>query len=101
MHSKVPRFSLNSGATQIMSNSDAPNPPPWYAAYPAPSNKSPASITREQVLSMLKEENSSVQKDFVLVDLRRIDHEVIPVLSFAKVITSVFICFRVAPSTTR
>jgi len=65
-----------------MANSDAPNPPPWYAAYPAPSNQSPASITREQVLDMLKEKNGTVQRDFVLVDLRRADYEVIPGLFF-------------------
>lgn len=61
-----------------MASSDAPNSLPWYAAYPAPSNQSPMSITREQVLDMLKEKNVTMQRDFVLVDLRRADHEVIP-----------------------
>jgi arsenical-resistance protein 2 len=47
---------------------------PWYAAYPAP--KVAASvITRETVLSwMLKGKVGG--KDFVLVDLRRMDYEV-------------------------
>ncbi|KAF1960729.1 hypothetical protein CC80DRAFT_396618, partial [Byssothecium circinans] len=47
---------------------------PWYAAYPAPSNQCPASITREQVLDMLKEKNGTAKRDFMLVDLRRADH---------------------------
>ncbi|KAF2687104.1 Rhodanese-like protein [Lentithecium fluviatile CBS 122367] len=48
-------------------------PPPWHAAYPAPRNPTPASMTREEVLAMMKQ--SQAGRDFVLVDLRRNDHE--------------------------
>lgn len=58
----------------------APTPPPWHAAYPAPRNAEPLGATREEVLAMLKaqlkDQNSSCPRDFVLVDLRRTDHEV-------------------------
>ena len=49
--------------------------PPWHAAYPAPRNKHPPSITTKDLLSSLK----SGQKpgvDLLLIDLRRNDHEV-------------------------
>ena len=48
-------------------------PPPWYAAYPAPKSQ-PAGMTREAVLGMMKD--SVAGKDYVLVDLRRADHDV-------------------------
>ena len=51
-------------------------PPPWYAAYPAPRNKQPDAVTREEVLDMMKSGLSISGKDFVLVDLRRADREV-------------------------
>ena len=47
---------------------------PWYAVYPAPRNPNPASMQRKDVLEMIK--HSEVGKDFVLVDLRRNDHDV-------------------------
>ena len=47
---------------------------PWYAAYPAPQNLNPASMQREDVLEMIK--HSEAGKDFILVDLRRNDHDV-------------------------
>ncbi|OIW32811.1 hypothetical protein CONLIGDRAFT_558176, partial [Coniochaeta ligniaria NRRL 30616] len=47
---------------------------PWHAAYPAP--KTVASpITRETVLEMLHDGSRVAGKDFILVDLRRVDHE--------------------------
>ncbi|SPO04111.1 related to arsenate reductase (Arc2) [Cephalotrichum gorgonifer] len=50
---------------------------PWYAAYPAPRNAQPESLTREQVLEMLKSSDPSGggARKFLLVDLRRNDHE--------------------------
>ena len=47
---------------------------PWYAAYPVARNQNPASIQRAELLEMLKFQTAG--KDFVLVDLRRADHEV-------------------------
>ncbi|KAK0616629.1 Rhodanese-like domain-containing protein [Immersiella caudata] len=55
------------------------SPPPWHAAYPAPRTSQPNGMTREEVLAMLnsqlKDNSPSCQRDFVLVDLRRNDHE--------------------------
>ncbi|KAK4112897.1 Rhodanese-like protein, partial [Canariomyces notabilis] len=54
---------------------------PWHAAYPAPRNSQPDGITREEVLDLLKSKlvvtdgKASGPRDFVLVDLRRNDHE--------------------------
>ena len=45
---------------------------PWYSKYPVARTRSPASISREYVLDMIK----GGQKDFILIDLRRADHEV-------------------------
>ena len=50
-------------------------PAPWHVNYPAP-KKEAASVSREDVLRMLRDAGSGVSKDFVLVDLRRNDHEV-------------------------
>jgi arsenical-resistance protein 2 len=49
---------------------------PWYAAYPTPTNAQPRSVTREEMLKMKKASNRPTGRDFVLVDLRRNDHEV-------------------------
>ncbi|KAM0275756.1 hypothetical protein ACHAQH_007442 [Verticillium albo-atrum] len=51
-------------------------PPPWHAAFPAPKHE-PAALTSTEVLNLLKnaEADSSKTKDFVLIDLRRNDHE--------------------------
>lgn len=50
-------------------------PAPWHAAYPEPRNSKRETITREEVLDMMK--NGGVAgRDFILVDLRRADHEV-------------------------
>jgi arsenical-resistance protein 2 len=52
------------------------NPPAsWHAVYPAP-RQSPATIQREAVLEMLRSNTDTVGTDYVLVDLRRNDHEV-------------------------
>jgi hypothetical protein len=57
-------------ATENSAGSSAP----WYAAYPAPRNPSPISMQREDVLEMIM--HSEAGKDFILVDLRRNDHDV-------------------------
>ncbi len=48
---------------------------PWHSAYPAPRNPNPAAITRNELLRWLND-GLVPGKDFVLVDLRRADHEV-------------------------
>ena len=48
---------------------------PWHAAYPTPKNHSPETISRQEILGLLRGAEKS-QKDFVLIDLRRTDHEV-------------------------
>ena len=50
-------------------------PGPWYASYPAPKSEA-AGVSREDVLHMLRDEGDSAGRDFILVDLRRNDHEV-------------------------
>lgn len=49
--------------------------PPWYVGCPA-SKSEAAAISREDVLLMLRDGKNIAGKDFVLVDLRRNDHEV-------------------------
>ncbi|RGP78886.1 oxidoreductase [Fusarium longipes] len=48
---------------------------PWHAAYPSPLTKSPATMTRQEVLDMMKDSKNIVGRDYVLIDLRRTDHE--------------------------
>ena len=52
-----------------------PTPAPWYAAFPEPKTTA-ATIPRDEVLKMLKDESLTPGKDYVLVDLRRNDFEV-------------------------
>lgn len=52
---------------------------PWYAALPLPKTTA-RSIPRSHLLSWLKKDKEA-GKDFVLVDLRRTDHEVNYLLS--------------------
>ncbi|KAI9879094.1 MAG: hypothetical protein M1830_009613 [Pleopsidium flavum] len=47
---------------------------PWHSAYPTPKNPNPAAITRNELLQWLNE-GLTPGKDFVLVNLRRADHE--------------------------
>ncbi len=49
---------------------------PWHAGYPKPKNQSPATVTRQEILGMLRAAEKP-QKDLVLIDLRRTDYEVI------------------------
>ncbi|KAK6859364.1 oxidoreductase [Apiospora arundinis] len=44
---------------------------PWHAAYPAPRTTDPGALAKEDVLGMLQRD----EQDFVLIDLRRNDHE--------------------------
>ncbi|KAM0420893.1 hypothetical protein ACHAPT_011282 [Fusarium lateritium] len=48
---------------------------PWHAAYPPPLNKTSAAMTRQAVLEMMKDSKNVAGKDYVLIDLRRTDHE--------------------------
>ena len=48
---------------------------PWHSAYPAPKNSNPSAVSRDEVRKWL-DEGLIPGKDFVLVDLRRADHEV-------------------------
>ena len=51
----------------------------WYDAYPPPQHTSPSAITRNDLLALLQS-GKRPGKDFLLVDLRRNDHEVRPSL---------------------
>ncbi|KAF9886881.1 hypothetical protein FE257_011004 [Aspergillus nanangensis] len=46
---------------------------PWHAAFPAPRSTA-ASITREEMLQWMRD-GKQPGKDYVLVDVRRNDHE--------------------------
>ncbi|KAK2686434.1 hypothetical protein QWA68_015156 [Fusarium oxysporum] len=59
-----------------MASTDAATP--WHAAYPPPLNKTPAAMTRQAVLEMMKDSKNIAGKNYVLIDLRRADHEVAP-----------------------
>lgn len=50
--------------------------PSWHSAYPAPRNTEPGKMMREELLGLLKTDGKFAGRDFVLVDLRRNDHEV-------------------------
>ncbi|KAF2464823.1 uncharacterized protein BDR25DRAFT_328914 [Lindgomyces ingoldianus] len=55
-----------------MSSTALPPDSPWDPAYPVAKNQNPSTITRSEVLKMLRE-GKQPGKDFVLVDLRRED----------------------------
>ncbi|KAJ3455513.1 hypothetical protein MRS44_016995 [Fusarium solani] len=59
-----------------MASTDAATP--WHAAYPPPLNKAPAAMTRQAALEMMKDSKNIAGKNYVLIDLRRTDHEVLP-----------------------
>lgn len=63
-----------------MSSSTTTPERPWHEAFPAPRSTA-ASITREEVLRWFQE-GKKPGKDFVLVDLRRVDHEVCTICLF-------------------
>lgn len=47
---------------------------PWHAAYPEPKNTSPDSVSRSDLLERLNR-GEQPGRDFLLIDLRRNDHE--------------------------
>lgn len=49
--------------------------PPWHQAYPPPTVTDPPSVSRQELLQLFRE-GKVAGRDFVLVDLRRNDHEV-------------------------
>ena len=49
---------------------------PWQAAFPAPKDVELGALGREEVLQMIKSVDGGATRDFVLVDVRRNDHEV-------------------------
>lgn len=56
---------------------------PWHAAYPDPKNTAPEHITRFELLEKFRR-GEQPGRDFLLVDLRRNDHEVHPRTMFGK-----------------
>lgn len=48
---------------------------PWYAAYPPPRHSTYPSISRVEVLQLFRD-GKAAGRDFILIDLRRTDHEV-------------------------
>lgn len=57
-------------------------PKPWHEAYPQPRNQSPAIMDRKELLSRF-EKGERAGVDFLLIDLRRTDHEVTSSSPFA------------------
>jgi len=49
---------------------------PWHAAYPSPVDGPIPKISAAELLSLMKEQQSSTQQDFLIVDLRKADHQV-------------------------
>ena len=49
---------------------------PWHAAYPTPRKTEPSTMSRDELLSLMKKSNGSATTDFLLIDLRRTDNEV-------------------------
>ncbi|CZT24140.1 related to arsenate reductase (Arc2) [Ramularia collo-cygni] len=47
---------------------------PWHANFPAPKSTA-GSMSREQLLGLLQDQKKLPGRDFLLVDLRRTDHE--------------------------
>lgn len=56
--------------------SEAPATTPWHAAFPAPKDVELGAVDRGEVLEMIKGVDKGATRDFVLVDVRRNDHEV-------------------------
>ncbi|OPB44515.1 arsenate reductase Arc2 [Trichoderma guizhouense] len=57
-----------------MASMNAPEVP-WHAAFPSPKRQEPETMTRGEVLKMMKDDGSVAGKDYLLVDLRRTDHQ--------------------------
>lgn len=67
---------VNRICSSKMTSTDAATP--WHAAYPPPLNKTPTAMTRQEVLEVMKDSKNIAGKNYVLIDLRRTDHEVAP-----------------------
>jgi hypothetical protein len=65
---------MDPAVPQIAVGEQSKSAAPWFSAYPAPRSVAQP-ITRSELLRWLKEGNEA-ERDFVLVDLRRTDHEV-------------------------
>ena len=66
----------------------------WHEAYPKPRNQQPGVITREELLLKLQQDQKP-GIDFLMVDLRRTDHEVrLDVIDGVLLLTG---CGRVEP----
>lgn len=63
---------------------------PWYSAYPAPKTTA-ATITRKTLLSWMSE-GKVAGKDFVLIDLRRVDFEVRPSVLLRLSVSALYSC---------
>ncbi|KAK5940497.1 hypothetical protein PMZ80_006913 [Knufia obscura] len=57
-----------------MSSANQPESPPWHAAFPAP-KATPGAVTASQLLQMIQQFKASGQPTYMLVDVRRNDHE--------------------------
>ncbi|KAK2685403.1 hypothetical protein QWA68_015970 [Fusarium oxysporum] len=64
---------VNRICSSKMTSTDAATP--WHAAYPPPLNKTPTAMTRQEVLEVMKDSKNIAGKNYVLIDLRRTDHE--------------------------
>lgn len=49
---------------------------PWHAAYPTPKATAVSALSKSSLLSLLQEQRSSSTRNFLVVDLRKADHEV-------------------------
>lgn len=55
--------------------------PKWYDAYPQPRNTKPEAISAEELLALFQA-GATVGSDILLIDLRRVDHEVSVMIDF-------------------
>jgi hypothetical protein len=61
-----------------MASSQAAEQPPWHEAFPSPVITAPT-VSRAEVIEWIRErraQGADAKVDYVLVDLRRADHEV-------------------------
>lgn len=78
-----------------LSRKNTESEPPWHAAFPEPRHKADAlpDVEKEDVLSLLNEgKKSGTHGGFLLVDVRRNDHEVRPHPPDVVVVSSLLGC---------
>ena len=68
-------FFQNSIPLGTLKMSTSQEPPPWHASFPAPRQANPPAVSSAEVLEWFQA-GKIPGKDFLLVDLRRTDHEV-------------------------